>query len=66
VAWAKVVSAKIYRIMLKMNIRYLVENERYVEALYFGALEIDRTPSAALHLDLGLACCGAIHPVSEL
>ncbi len=48
------------------TIEWLNRNKRYVEALYFGALQLARAPTAELHLELGLACCGAIRPVAML
>lgn len=41
-------------------VRRQVEARFYGEALYFGALELARAPTAELHFCLGLATCGAI------
>ena len=52
--------------MFKHSIRRLVEEKRFVEALYFGSVELASNPTAELHLDLGLACCAAIKPIAEV
>lgn len=46
-------------------IRQLLKQERFVEVVYFGALQLVSCPSAELHLDLGLACCAAIKPIAQ-
>lgn len=48
---------------MAQNIEFLVRSKRFLEALYFGALQIDSTSSSQLHLLLGVACCGTIKPI---
>lgn len=47
-------------------IKKLVKQKQYVEALYFGALELSKSPNKELHLYLGLACCAVIQPVARV
>jgi len=47
-------------------VQRLVEERRFTEALYFGALMLARQRSPELHLLLGLACHAAIRPLADL
>jgi hypothetical protein len=47
-------------------IEKLVENQRFVEALYFGAIDLASSPTSELHLYLGIACCATIKPIAEI
>jgi hypothetical protein len=47
-------------------IEKLVENKRFVEALYFGAIDLASSPTSELHLYLGIACCATIKPIAEI
>ncbi len=52
-----------------MNVSYLqrlVESNRLVEALYFGALLRGAARTAEAHLLLGVACCGGVRPIAEM
>lgn len=51
---------------MTIQIRHLIELERFVEVLYFGALELALNPTSELHLYLGLACCASIKPIAQI
>lgn len=48
------------------NIKQLVIGKRFLEALYFGTIELVTKPSPDLHLCLGIACCGSIKPIAQV
>ena len=52
--------------MLNYSIRRLVEEQRFIEALYFGVIDLLSDPTSELHLYLGIACCATIEPIAEL
>ncbi|HLP87529.1 MAG TPA: hypothetical protein VK184_02845 [Nostocaceae cyanobacterium] len=48
------------------DIQELVENQRFIEALYFGVMEQQSNPSSELHLNLGISCCATIKPIADI
>jgi hypothetical protein len=44
----------------------LIESKRFVEAMYFGAIDLASNPTSELHLYLGIACCATIKSIAEL
>lgn len=52
--------------MFRPQIEKLIENKRFVEALYFGVIELASNPTSELHLYLGIACCATIKPIAEI
>jgi hypothetical protein len=50
--------------MYTPDLQRLVERERFVEALYSGALAVAREPTVDRRLLLGLACCGCVRPIA--
>lgn len=48
------------------SIQKLVENQRFIEALYFGVMEQKANPSSELHLNLGISCCATIKPIADI
>jgi hypothetical protein len=51
--------------MIDPDILSLLENDRFVEVLYYGALKESQNFSAGNQLMLGLACCAAIRPLAN-
>ena len=52
-----------------MDVAYLqrlVEDERFVETLYYGALLLRTDQSAEVHLYLGVACCGSVLRIGQM
>ena len=52
--------------MFNYSIRELIEEQRFIEALYFGLIDLKSNPTSELHLYLGIACCATIKPIAEL
>ena len=52
--------------MFNYSIRELIEEQRFVEALYFGLIDLKSNPTSELHLYLGIACCATIKSIAEL
>jgi hypothetical protein len=52
--------------MFHPPIEKLIENKRFVEALYFGAIDLASNPTSELHLYLGIACCATVKPIAEI
>ena len=44
----------------------LIEENGFVEALYFGIINLTSNPTSELHLYLGIACCATIRSVASL
>jgi hypothetical protein len=53
-------------VMFHPPIKKLIENKRFVEALYFGAIDLVSNPTSELHLFLGIACCATVKPIAEI
>jgi hypothetical protein len=51
--------------MFQISIEQLIKRERFIEAIYFGALDLAVHPSSELHLFLGVACCASIRSIAE-
>ena len=52
--------------MFDYSIRELIEEKRFVEALYFGIINLTSNPTSELHLYLGIACCATIRSIASL
>jgi hypothetical protein len=52
--------------MFHPPVEKLIENKRFVEALYFGVIDLASNPTSELHLYLGIACCATIKPIAEI
>ena len=52
--------------MFNYSIRELIEEQRFIEALYFGLIDLKSNPTSELHLYLGITCCATIKPIAEL
>lgn len=52
--------------MFHPPIEKLVENKRFVEAMYFGTIDLASNPTSEVHLYLGISCCATIKPIAEL